>query len=93
MIPDQNDPECANAPFGYTMNVRWFIQALDPNSFVVAENSDVNFNVNVVNPCPNDVLGFETPITSFIYNIDQFATPVQLFPSVVQRYPQCLRIC
>ena len=50
----QEDPECANAPFSYTMNVKFDVYAVNKDGYTMAENSDVNFNINVSNPCPAD---------------------------------------
>lgn len=66
---NQNDPECANAPFSYTMNIRWFVDAIDPNGNIVYTDSEFDFDIDVANPCGDDVVKFQSEIDDFTYLI------------------------
>ena len=92
-LVDRPDSECGSAPYAYSINLNFFVQALNPANQVVASDDNVSLNINVVNPCGADELAFMTPITSFVYQIDQNGAQVDKFPTLSQLHTQCLRQC
>lgn len=89
----QTDPECFNAPFDYTMQILFEVQAVNDQGIIVDTNTEVTIDINFINPCGADGLDFNNPIQDFTYYIDQTAAPVAKDPFLVQLYPQCLREC
>ena len=88
------DPECGTAPFDYTMTLLLEVTAIKPDQNPIGQvNLDVSTDINVINPCANDALTFQSAIQSQLYGVQQETISETLNPGLFQTYPQCLRNC
>lgn len=69
------------------MKVKFVVEAIDDNGYIVATDDATDFNINVGSPCGADQLGFADEIQDFTYSI--FGTPVsaESDPDLRQLYP------
>ena len=75
------------------MKIMLDIKAHDAMDYIIAGNDELNFDVKVESPCPRDEITFDTPIESFVYFVHPDGEPMFKNPTVVQKYPQCMRSC